>query len=89
MSYSLTQPRRVMTLLALILLPLSAVAAMTGTQQAEAASKLCAIKATSAAGTVTLEALVNADKRVSGSYSFRIEQFRPQRQLLDQPGRRF
>jgi hypothetical protein len=65
-------PRRLMALVALVLLPVGAVAAMTTANQSDEA-QLCEIKATPGAGMVRLDALVHADKHVGGTYTFHVE----------------
>lgn len=72
MPNSVKHPRRLMTILALVLLPVGAVAAMTTTSQSDEA-QLCEIKATSGAGMVRLDALVHTDRHVGGTYTFRVE----------------
>lgn len=72
MPNSMKHPHRAMALLALVLLPVGAVAAMTTANQSDAA-QLCEIKATPGAGTVRLDALVHADKHVGGTYTFHVE----------------
>ncbi|MGV4797078.1 curli-like amyloid fiber formation chaperone CsgH [Rhizobium sp. F40D2] len=72
MPNSIQHPRRLMTILALVLFPVGAVAAMTTASQSEEA-QLCEIKATPGAGMVRLDALVRADKHVSGTYTFHVE----------------
>ncbi|MFB2566535.1 curli-like amyloid fiber formation chaperone CsgH [Rhizobium sp. IMFF44] len=72
MPNSIKHPRRLMTILALVLLPVGAVAAMTTANQSDDAG-LCEIKATPGAGMVRLDALVHADKHVGGAYTFRVE----------------
>ncbi|XKM43572.1 curli-like amyloid fiber formation chaperone CsgH (plasmid) [Rhizobium ruizarguesonis] len=65
MPNSIKHPRRAMTILALVLLPAGALAAMTTANQSDRA-QLCEIKATPGAGMVRLDALVHADKHVGG-----------------------
>ncbi|ASW10642.1 curli-like amyloid fiber formation chaperone CsgH [Rhizobium sp. 11515TR] len=72
MPNSIKHPRRLMTILALVLLPVGAVAAMTTANQSDDAG-LCEIKATPGAGMVRLDALVHADTHVGGTYTFRVE----------------
>ncbi|MEZ2126296.1 MULTISPECIES: curli-like amyloid fiber formation chaperone CsgH [unclassified Sinorhizobium] len=72
MPNSVKHPRRAMTILALVLLPVGAVAAMTTANQSDGA-QLCEIKATPGAGMVRLDALVHADKHVGGTYTFHVE----------------
>lgn len=72
MPNSVKHPRRLMAILALILLPVGAVAAMTTANQSDEA-QLCEIKATPGAGMMRLDALVHADKHVGGTYTFHIE----------------
>jgi hypothetical protein len=69
---SVKYPRRLMTILALALLPVGAVAAMTTANRSDGA-QLCEIKATPGAGTVRLDALVHADTHASGTYTFHVE----------------
>ncbi|MBB5575402.1 MULTISPECIES: curli-like amyloid fiber formation chaperone CsgH [Rhizobium] len=66
------QPRRLMTALALVLLPAGALAAMVATDQSNGGLR-CEIRITPEAGMVTLEALARTDKRVSGTYAFHVE----------------
>src|SRR6516225_8759543 len=72
MPNSVKYPRGLMTILALVLLPVCAVAAMTTANQSDGA-QLCEIKATPGAGMVRLDALVHAEKHVGGTYAFRVE----------------
>ncbi|MBY5413320.1 hypothetical protein HFO98_33865 [Rhizobium leguminosarum] len=72
MPNSIKHPRRMMAILALVLLPVGALAAMTTANQSDAA-QLCQIKATPGAGMVRLDALVHADKHVGGTYTFHVE----------------
>ncbi|MDK4715125.1 curli-like amyloid fiber formation chaperone CsgH [Rhizobium sp. CNPSo 4039] len=72
MPNSIKHPRRLMTILALVLLPVGAVAAMTTANQSDDAG-LCEIKATPGAGMVRLDALVHADTHVGGTYTFRVK----------------
>ncbi|MDR9776990.1 curli-like amyloid fiber formation chaperone CsgH [Rhizobium hidalgonense] len=72
MPNSIQYPRRLMAILALVLFPVGAVAAMTTASQSEEA-QLYEIKATPGAGMVRLDALVRADKHVSGTYTFHVE----------------
>ncbi|AYG69692.1 MULTISPECIES: curli-like amyloid fiber formation chaperone CsgH [unclassified Rhizobium] len=72
MPNSVKHPRRLMAILALVLLPVGAVAAMTTANQSDEA-QLCEIKATPAAGMVRLDALVHADSHVGGTYTFHVE----------------
>ncbi|MGR4846036.1 curli-like amyloid fiber formation chaperone CsgH [Rhizobium sp. LARHSG275] len=72
MPNSIKHPRRAMTILALVLLPVGAVSAMTTANQSGGA-QLCEIKATPGAGMVRLDALVHADKHVGGTYTFHVE----------------
>ncbi|SCB45261.1 curli-like amyloid fiber formation chaperone CsgH [Rhizobium multihospitium] len=72
MPNSVKHPRRLMTILALVLLPVGAVAAMTTANQSDEA-ELCEIKATPGAGMVRLDALVHADSHVGGTYTFHVE----------------
>ncbi|MGY5776466.1 curli-like amyloid fiber formation chaperone CsgH [Rhizobium sp. LEGMi135b] len=65
-------PSRLMTILALVLLPVGAVAAMTTANQSDE-TQLCEIKATPGAGMVRLDAFVHADKHVGGTYTFHVE----------------
>jgi hypothetical protein len=61
-----------MALLALVLLPVGAVAAMTTGNQSDEA-QLCEIKVTPGAGMVRLDALVHADKHIGGTYTFHVD----------------
>ncbi|ABC93600.1 hypothetical conserved protein (plasmid) [Rhizobium etli CFN 42] len=72
MPNSIKHPRRLMTILALVLSPVGAVAAMTTASQSEEA-QLCEIKARPGAGMVRLYALVHADRHVGGTYTFHVE----------------
>jgi hypothetical protein len=72
MQNSVKHPHRLMALLALVLLPVGAIAAMTTANQSGEA-QLCEIKATPGAGMVRLDALVHADKHVGGTYTFHVE----------------
>ncbi|PDS99405.1 hypothetical protein CO659_00965 [Rhizobium sp. S9] len=72
MPNSIKHPRRAMTILALVLLPVGAVSAMTTANQSDRV-QLCEIKATPGAGMVRLDALVHADKHVGGTYTFHVE----------------
>ncbi|EJJ26203.1 curli-like amyloid fiber formation chaperone CsgH [Rhizobium sp. CF142] len=72
MPNSIKHQRRLMAILALVLLPVGAVAAMTTANQSDKA-QLCEIKATPGAGMVRLDALVLADKHVGGTYTFHVE----------------
>lgn len=72
MPHVVNHPRRLMTALALILLPVGALAAMAATDQPEGGLR-CEIRTTPEAGMVTLEALAHTDKRVSGTYAFHVE----------------
>ncbi|MBB3137045.1 hypothetical protein FHS26_004804 [Rhizobium pisi] len=72
MPNSIKHPRRLMAILALVLLPVGAVAAMTTANQSDGA-QLCEIKATPGAGMVRLDALIHADKHVGGTYTFHVE----------------
>ncbi|WP_062944018.1 curli-like amyloid fiber formation chaperone CsgH (plasmid) [Rhizobium leguminosarum] len=72
MPNSMKHPHRAMTILALVLLPAGAVAAMTTANQSDGA-QLCEIKATPGEGMVRLDALVHADKHVGGTYTFHVE----------------
>ena len=72
MPNSIKHPRCAMTILALVLLPVGAVAATTTANQSDGA-QLCEIKATPGAGMVRLDALLHADKRVGGAYTFHVE----------------
>ena len=59
---------------ALVVIPVGAVATMTTAKTLESGSQFCDIGATPAGGgMVKLDALVHADKAVSGSYTFRVE----------------
>ncbi|ANK94959.1 MULTISPECIES: curli-like amyloid fiber formation chaperone CsgH [Rhizobium] len=69
---SIKHPRRAMTILALVLLPVGAVSAMTTANQSDRV-QLCEIKATPGVGMVRLDALVHADKHVGGTYTFHVE----------------
>jgi hypothetical protein len=66
-------PRRVMTALALVLAPAATLAAMGAAGQGGAGPVRCEIHAAPQSSMLTLEALVHADKNVSGSYSFHVE----------------
>ncbi|NTJ62180.1 hypothetical protein G6M50_12805 [Agrobacterium rhizogenes] len=72
MPNSVKHPRRLIAILALVLLPVGAVAAMTTANQSDEA-QLCEIKATPGAGMVRLDALVHADSHVGGTYTFHVE----------------
>ena len=72
MPNSIKHARRLMAILALVLLPVGAVAAMTTANQSDGA-QLCEIKATPGAGMVRLDALIHADKHVGGTYTFHVE----------------
>ncbi len=74
MSHIITLPR-MMTAFAALLLPVGALATMTTVSSAKLldAPQICEIGVKSAGGTVRLDALVNADKAVAGSYTFRVE----------------
>ena len=72
MPYSVKHLRRLMAILALVLLPVGAIEAMTTANKSDEA-QLCEIKATPGAGMVRLDALVHADKHVSGTYTFHVE----------------
>jgi len=72
MPNSVKHSRRLMAILALVLLPVGAVAAMTTANQSDE-TQLCEIKATPAAGMVRLDALVRADSHVGGTYTFHVE----------------
>ncbi|MBZ5761910.1 MULTISPECIES: curli-like amyloid fiber formation chaperone CsgH [Rhizobium] len=72
MPNSVEYPRRLMTILALALLPVTAVAAMMTAGQPDAA-QLCRIEVSPGAGVVKLDARVDVDKHVSGTYTFRVE----------------
>ncbi|WFU05264.1 curli-like amyloid fiber formation chaperone CsgH (plasmid) [Rhizobium sp. CB3171] len=72
MPNSVTHPRRLMAIVALVLLPVGAVAAVTTANQSDE-EQLCEIKATPGAGMVRLDALVHADKHVGGTYTFHVE----------------
>ncbi|MBB3659384.1 hypothetical protein FHX15_004648 [Rhizobium sp. BK650] len=72
MPTSIKHPRRLMAILALVLLPIGAVAAMTNANQSDEA-RFCEIKATPGAGIVRLDALVQADKHVDGTYTFHVQ----------------
>ncbi|MBB3424233.1 hypothetical protein FHT85_001207 [Rhizobium sp. BK312] len=72
MANNVKYPRHLMAILALVLLPVGAVAAMTAANQSDGA-RLCEIKATPGAGMVRLDALVHADKHVGGTYTFHVE----------------
>jgi hypothetical protein len=65
-------PRRVMTALAMVLAPAATLAAMGAAGQATGPVR-CEIHAAPQGGMLTLEALVHADKSVSGTYSFHVE----------------
>ncbi|MBB3394760.1 curli-like amyloid fiber formation chaperone CsgH [Rhizobium sp. BK060] len=70
MPYSVKHLRRLTAILALVL-PVGAIAAMTTANQSDEA-QLCEIKATRGAGMVRLDALVHADKHISGTYTFHV-----------------
>lgn len=72
MPNSVKHPRRLMAILALVLLPVGAVAAMTAANQSDGA-ELCEIKATPEAGMVRLDALVHAARHVGGTYTLHVE----------------
>ncbi|MDW5316146.1 curli-like amyloid fiber formation chaperone CsgH [Rhizobium sp. PL01] len=72
MPNSVKHPRRLMTIFALVLLPVGAIAAMTTANQSDG-TQPCEIKATPAAGMVILDALVHVDKPVGGTYTFHVE----------------
>ncbi|WP_392714164.1 curli-like amyloid fiber formation chaperone CsgH [Rhizobium ruizarguesonis] len=72
MPSSMKHPHRAMAVLALVLLPVGAVAALTTANQSDGA-QLCEIKVTPVASMVRLDALVHADKHVGGTYTFHVE----------------
>lgn len=72
MPNSVKHPRRLMAILALVLLPVGAIAAMTTANPSDEA-QLCEIKATPGAGMVRLDALVHANEHVGGTYTFHVE----------------
>ncbi|SCB38277.1 curli-like amyloid fiber formation chaperone CsgH [Rhizobium lusitanum] len=72
MPNSVKHPRRLMAILALVLFPVGAVAAMTTANQSDE-TLLCEIKVTPGAGMVRLDALVHADKHVGGTYTFHVD----------------
>ncbi|MCG5480115.1 curli-like amyloid fiber formation chaperone CsgH [Sinorhizobium alkalisoli] len=65
-------PRRATAALALVLLPAVALAAMGAAGQADGPVR-CEIRVAPEGTLMTLEALVHADKNVSGTYSFRVK----------------
>lgn len=69
---SVIHPRRLLTLAALALIPVGAMATMTTAGQASA-DKLCTIEATREAGMIRLDAQVHANKALAGSYTLQIE----------------
>lgn len=71
MSSIVTYPR-LMAALALVLVPMGAVATMTAAQPLDNTG-LCEISATPSGGMVRLDALVHASKPVVGSYNLRVE----------------
>ncbi|MCZ4431762.1 curli-like amyloid fiber formation chaperone CsgH [Agrobacterium sp. SOY23] len=72
MPHTLRQSRRLAVILALALLPVGAVAAIS-TAKEPADGQLCEIKATPQAGMVKLEALAKGDTGAGGTYSFHVE----------------
>jgi len=68
----LYRPRRMMAALALLFTTVSALATYAAAGQSGGAVR-CEIRATPDGDTVTLEALVHADRSVSGGYSFHVE----------------
>ncbi|MDL2409573.1 curli-like amyloid fiber formation chaperone CsgH [Rhizobium calliandrae] len=65
-------PRRIMTALALVLVPAAALATMAGAGQPSAPLR-CEIRAAPEGGMLALEAVAHANKGVSGTYSFHVE----------------
>lgn len=65
-------PRRVITALALVLVPAGALATMATADQPIGPVR-CEIRATPEGNMVSLEALAYADRNVSGTYSFHVE----------------
>ena len=65
-------PRRVMAILALVLVPAGALATMATADQSLGPVR-CEIRATPDGGMVSLEALAHTDRNVSGTYSFHVE----------------
>ena len=72
MPHIVKHPRRVLTALALVLIPVGALAAMATADQSIGPVR-CEIRATPESGMVSLEALAHADRNVSGTYSFHVE----------------
>ncbi|MBB3612439.1 curli-like amyloid fiber formation chaperone CsgH [Rhizobium sp. BK602] len=72
MPHIVNHPRRLLTAIALVLLPAGALATMVTAGPSDGPLR-CEIRATPQGGMVALEALAHADKRVSGTYSFHIE----------------
>lgn len=71
MSRNVMFSRHLMATLALVVLPVGAIAAVTSTRQA-GGTQLCEISTTPQAGLVKLDALVHADKSLNGTYTFRV-----------------
>ncbi|EJZ18956.1 hypothetical protein NE852_29675 (plasmid) [Rhizobium sp. Pop5] len=72
MPNSVKHPRRLLAILALVLLPVGTVTAMTTASQNDGA-QICEIKATPGGAMVRLDALIHADKHVGGTYTFHVE----------------
>ncbi|QCL97371.1 curli-like amyloid fiber formation chaperone CsgH [Agrobacterium tumefaciens] len=72
MSHTLKHPRRLAAILAMALLPFSAVAAIS-TAKEPAEGQRCEIRATPQAGMVKLEAATKGDTGGRGTYSFHVE----------------
>ncbi|WVT76562.1 curli-like amyloid fiber formation chaperone CsgH (plasmid) [Sinorhizobium chiapasense] len=68
----LYRPRRMMAALALLFATASALATYAAADHSDGPVR-CEIRATPDGDTVTLEALVHADRSVSGGYSFHVE----------------
>ncbi|MFS8048127.1 curli-like amyloid fiber formation chaperone CsgH [Rhizobium sp. BR 314] len=72
MPHIVNHPRRLVTALALILLPVGALAAMVTSGQTDGPLR-CEIRVTPQAGMVALQPLVRTDRPVSGTYRFHVE----------------
>lgn len=64
--------RRLLASLVLVAVPVGAMTTLTAAKQLESAAP-CAIGVTQQAGMVRLDALVNADKHLGGTYTFHVE----------------
>lgn len=72
MPHNVRNPRRLAAILALALLPVGALAAIS-TAKEPAVGRFCEIKATPQAGMVRLEAVAKGDTGAGGTYSFHVE----------------